>query len=154
LNSAFGVLTISSGHVLVANIQDHVWSSDSEKLAFIDSSDVIIWDLQRNTAIRAVISVEKLETVDWGKNEFLVISDIEERIYLFDVSNNRFSVFADGNHPLFSPDSETIAFTKDSNLFIKNIDGTQCIMHVENVGSFSWSPDGKSIIIDRIDNNS
>ena len=57
---------------------------------------------------------------------------------------------ADGDYPVISPDSKTIAFIKSSQPYISPIDGTinskPLFVTKGNVGSLEWSPSGKELL--------
>jgi dipeptidyl aminopeptidase/acylaminoacyl peptidase len=56
----------------------------------------------------------------------------------------------DGDYPVISPDSKTIAFIKSSQAYISPIDGTTIskalFVTKGNVGSLEWSPSGKELL--------
>jgi dipeptidyl aminopeptidase/acylaminoacyl peptidase len=72
-------------------------------------------------------------------------------IWKVSLENEKAEMLTDGDNPIISPDSKTIAFLKNRQIWIIPVAEGKASQHFEakgSVNSFQWSPDGKQILFE------
>lgn len=132
-------------------VLDLKWSPSGIKIAFITSSDesftsspsLFILD-KDGTELKKI--VVRCTAFSWSPDGDSIVFEKKEKretnIYLAGLDGkNPISIANDAKSPIFSPDSQRIAFTKDDGIYIANLDGSNVlrILSEPNLVPVGWN---------------
>ncbi len=136
------------------------WSPDGKRIAFSDSSDVIkIGNADGSGVIQPVARVMNSNypyscyNPDWSPDGSRLVYDsyfapYKSGIYIVPSNGTGTpTLLVEGEHPAWSPNSETIAFEYKGDIYKINTDGTGKTKVVGG-NNPAWSPDGKRLAFD------
>lgn len=168
---------------------------NGKQYTMIDNGSLVVYDYKTGDSVSTLINAKDLKIngqekplklssyeMSSDENKFLIPDETEQiyrhssksKFYVYDRNRNTLDLLSTDKQRLadFSPDGKQVAFVRDNNIFIKNletgaesqittdgkknqiINGTCDWVYEEEFGftkAFFWSPDGKNIAYYRFD---